>query len=111
MTSKQKIEVIQAQEEGKIVEARSLFRDSTFHYYPNWSTHSDGPGVPWDFNFGLYEYRIKPEPREWILVPLEDDPMGEPLPTDTHGASLYGLRPVSTAADWDGAIRVVEVLE
>ncbi len=54
MTHNEMIEVIQAHRDGKKIQAKSILIDwhDTVLNQPSW-------------NFDVYDYRIKPEPREW----------------------------------------------
>ena len=63
MNNKEKIEIIQAFDEGKEIEIK-LKQGFKWHKHPN-----PNFGFP-DFNFVDYEYRIKPEPKKKGYRPL-----------------------------------------
>lgn len=58
MTIDEMIAVLQAHKAGKTVQ----FLDSRSNDETSWSDLTTGI-----FNFGLHDYRIKPEPREWWI--------------------------------------------
>jgi len=60
MTDKEKIEVMQAHIEGKLIQCRHLERD-------NWKDVTD---PVWNWRF--WEYRVKPEPKKSSYRPFKD---------------------------------------
>jgi hypothetical protein len=62
MTHEQIIAVVQAHKAGKTIQ----FRRSDSRDYP-WEDSIDLIERT-SFNFSMLDYRVKPEPREWILV-------------------------------------------
>lgn len=64
MTHDEMIAVIQAHKDGKQVQhRRKLGRPEN-----QWGDSLVGPG----WNFAEYDYRVKPEPREWWLLEFPD---------------------------------------
>jgi hypothetical protein len=93
MTHDEMIAVIQAHREGKKIQVRDRVN-----------------GEPWDdlqsnesFNFVGFEYRVRPEPREWVLVPFAKSSRSE-------DGYLYGLRPIHDAVKFIELIHVREVI-
>lgn len=58
------IAVLQAIKSGKTVQYRGCYATDS-----NWMTSADSSG---NLNFAMWEYRVKPEPREWWLVERND---------------------------------------
>ena len=59
MTIENMIEVLQAHRDGKRIQCKINGK---------WSDKCDcGEDHPWRFNFGIHEYRVAREPREWWL--------------------------------------------
>jgi hypothetical protein len=111
MTLKEKIAILQAGLDGKTIQTRnkpggSLTTDGIFlkGSYPNWTEvplHEPG-----SFNFALYDYRIKPEPREFYMNIYEDGTQGEPRKTRELAERLCKR----TRGRFD-TVRFVEVIE
>jgi hypothetical protein len=65
------IAVLQAAKEGKPIEVRgngSATWNSLIGIICPHETWSHSCNEPPMFNFGIYDYRVKPEPREWWIV-------------------------------------------
>jgi len=90
MDTKSKIKIMQAWVDGKKVQYRSTLVQSDWH-----DVHCAEPGWYWkDF-----EYRIKPEPREWGNVYVH-----------CNSGAIANDRVINPEY-WNGPIKVREVLE
>jgi hypothetical protein len=100
MTHDEMIAVIQAHKDGKVIQFRPrIVRDE-------WMTKPKGVAPSW--NFDNTEYRIKPIPKEYWMVPY----------TDKLGFMVFGCSPknlnqdlFSVELDFDNTIHVVTVVK
>lgn len=98
MTTKEKIEVMQAYLDGKQIQ----FREFPLNGREKWMDLTGEPAWKW----GTYEYRIKPEPR----IPIEE---WRVLYKDGSWSPSYGIARVAKAVfnATSGAERVVHFRE
>lgn len=90
MTIDEMIAVLEAAKAGKQIQCKGdgLWSDTC---------PECGEPHPWKFNFGLYDYRVKPEPREWH-IPIS-------------ALRIYDRNLCGSDRSTDPVIRVREVLE
>lgn len=81
MTIDEMITVLRAAKEGKVIEAKSKMHDQWKEYV---GSHCFVP------DFQTYDYRVKPEPREWWLLDEGDYALGCRTPDETN--TRYKIR-------------------
>jgi hypothetical protein len=101
MDTKQKIEVMQAYVDGKKIEYKE--RGTTFPY---WTTFSFGEP---SWNWGRCEYRIKQEPREFVVAYREDN--GKLIGIAESASRLITVSPTDVKLGMIKTMKVREVLE
>jgi hypothetical protein len=83
MTIDEMIAVLQAAKAGKKIEVRSNGSEiwnpmiGTLCNHEDWSAPCNEPPK---FNFGMFDYRVKPEPREWDIAVHKQN--NRPYPPD-----------------------------
>lgn len=98
MTINDQIAVLQASKDGKMIQSRAVnstlyYSDGTEEIGPAWCDRSG------DFNFVSYDYRVKPEPREfWIrkcsAATIQVRVFDEKPPAPCHRCEIVHVREV-----------------
>ncbi len=91
MTLQQKIEIMQAAQRGEAIQGRSVSEDWITLQCPIW-------------NWELFEYRIKPQPRTFYANEYSDGRLGVARPTEAASVRRAGRDAVRV-------VKLVEVLE
>jgi hypothetical protein len=98
MTHDEIIAVVQAHKDGKRIEMRSFATDA------KWVDSTERP----TFNFGLFNYRVNPAPREWWLRSHNGEPCSS---CGFHTSVASAARPASDGMKTHSIIHVREILE